>query len=718
MKVCFRLTLFICLLLPLLSAAEQVVWVQNSCCAGSPFTLKIPIKPAGVSGAYRWYRNDTLIVGSEVGTTAGTTAVTLAISDPLTRGDSVRLYFKYRLDDDYPNVWTKSPTYMVSFPVILPTASEITGDTTVCAGSTSTYSVNGELGVTYHWELPDGWTQTAGGTTHSITVRAGADGGTVRVTPSNGCGVGAPHTLTVSVNEASTLTRLSGDTAQVICQGSAIENIFYTRGGSATGSDIIGLPAGVSYIDDNGSIMLSGTPTEYGTFTYTIATSGHTDPCMAATATGTITVRQASTLTRLGGEASQAICQGTALDSIFYTRGGSATGMNIVWQPSAPAGIGYAAVGTTRTIGGTATGYGTAIYTITTTGHTAPCAAATATGTVTVNQTSTLVRNGSGGAASQTVCQGTVITSIAYTPGGSATSTSIEWQPNAPAGISYDPATRTISGTPTDTGAFTYTITTHGHTPPCTAAVVTGTLTVRHASRLTRDVSSGAALQTVCQHNPIDSIIYIRSGSATNTSISWTPSTPAGISYDPATGTLSGTPTGSGIFTYTITTTGHTSPCGAAMQGGTITVHPASTLTLVSAGSTVHQEVCPNTGIADVEYTLGGSASSASIVWSGGSAPVSLSSGVSGSTASISGILRSWGVFSYTITTSGHTAPCVAVTATGEIVSAIVDNGGHVSLTSCTNGITYAGKISYESHPDCNSPGLTYGGKISLAAAP
>lgn len=75
----------------------------------------------------------------------------------------------------------------------------IAGNTTVCAGSSQVYSVTNTSGLTYTWSLPTGWTQTAGGTTNSITVTAGTSGGTITCTPSECSTNGTSSTLSVNV---------------------------------------------------------------------------------------------------------------------------------------------------------------------------------------------------------------------------------------------------------------------------------------------------------------------------------------------------------------------------------------------------------------------------------------------------------------------------------------------------------------------------------------
>jgi len=73
------------------------------------------------------------------------------------------------------------------------------GSTSVCQGSSQTYSIGAVSGATsYVWTLPVGWTGTSTGI--SITATAGATGGTVAVAAVNNCGTGTTRTVTVSIN--------------------------------------------------------------------------------------------------------------------------------------------------------------------------------------------------------------------------------------------------------------------------------------------------------------------------------------------------------------------------------------------------------------------------------------------------------------------------------------------------------------------------------------
>jgi PKD-like domain/Secretion system C-terminal sorting domain len=76
----------------------------------------------------------------------------------------------------------------------------ITGFTSVCVGSSNTYSVPLVAGVTYNWTLPGGWSGTS--TTNLIIATAGATNGNISVSASNSCGTSTLSTLGITVNSA------------------------------------------------------------------------------------------------------------------------------------------------------------------------------------------------------------------------------------------------------------------------------------------------------------------------------------------------------------------------------------------------------------------------------------------------------------------------------------------------------------------------------------
>ncbi|MEM5567017.1 HYR domain-containing protein, partial [Psychroserpens sp. AS72] len=93
-----------------------------------------------------------------------------------------------------------------------------------------------------------------------------------------------------------------------------------------------------------------------------------------------------------------------------------------------------------------------------------------------------------------------------------------------------------------------------------------GSLTVQENHTLS--LSLGSTNQTLCPNTTIEDIVYTFDGGASSTSIS--PALPTGLTFNPSTATISGTPTNSGTYNYTISTVGNS--CSSEQLSGTITV--------------------------------------------------------------------------------------------------------------------------------------------------
>jgi hypothetical protein len=98
------------------------------------------------------------------------------------------------------------------------------------------------------------------------------------------------YTQTVCFNGALTLTSAAGSDNQSICHNIPVATISYSVTGSATGASASGLPNGVTGQFAAGVFTISGTPSESGTFNYTVTTTGTPTPCVEGDATGTIIV--------------------------------------------------------------------------------------------------------------------------------------------------------------------------------------------------------------------------------------------------------------------------------------------------------------------------------------------------------------------------------------------------------------------------------------------
>ncbi|UGS24381.1 T9SS type B sorting domain-containing protein [Flavobacterium channae] len=112
------------------------------------------------------------------------------------------------------------------------------------------------------------------------------------------------------------LTSAANTANQSICLNNAIVDIVYTATGDATDASVTGLPLGLSAVYNSGVFTISGTPTETGTFNYTVETIGCT-PNLSLS--GTITINPNPVFNSL--TANGPICVGA--DAIFDLSGTS-----------------------------------------------------------------------------------------------------------------------------------------------------------------------------------------------------------------------------------------------------------------------------------------------------------------------------------------------------------------------------------------------------------
>lgn len=171
----------------------------------------------------------------------------------------------------------------------------------------------------------------------------------------------------------------------------------------------------------------------------------------------------------------------------------------------------------------------------------------------------------------QSICKNTAIATITYTLGGTATEATVT---GLPAGVSgsFSNGVFTISGTATALGVYNFSIVTNGGCP----ATLTGTIVVKPNAALAWINSSGSRNQTLCQHAAIAPIRHIVANGATGAETIGLPSGLDGT-FEAGIFTISGMPTVSGTYNYTISTIGG---CSVATVSGVITVNASQALGL------------------------------------------------------------------------------------------------------------------------------------------
>lgn len=124
------------------------------------------------------------------------------------------------------------------------------------------------------------------------------------------------------------LTSGAGSDNQTICQNSPLGPLSYNAGSGIFGPEVTGLPDGITAIWNGIDLQFIGSPTESGTFTYTITTVG---TCVPATATGTITVRSTPTAGAIATD--ETVCTGQDPVTLTSTQNGTGqTGSSISYR--------------------------------------------------------------------------------------------------------------------------------------------------------------------------------------------------------------------------------------------------------------------------------------------------------------------------------------------------------------------------------------------------
>ncbi len=224
-----------------------------------------------------------------------------------------------------------------------------------------------------------------------------------------------------------------------------------------------------------------------------------------------------------------------------------------------------------------------------------------------VNNLPIVALTSAAGSDNQTPCINAGISPITYSIDVSATGATVT---GLPAGVTgnYNAGVYTISGTPTIAGVYNYTVNTTGAT--C-IGIATGTITV-NAPAISLTSAAGTNAQTVCRTNPITTITYSIGGTATGAGVTGLPAGLTG-SYNAGVFTISGSPSASGSFSYTVTTTGGS--CGTASAIGSITVNPSQTLTnatqsapiCTGSSATINMTgLEPNSTNSTINYTING----------------------------------------------------------------------------------------------------------------
>ena len=279
----------------------------------------------------------------------------------------------------------------------------------------------------------------------------------------------------------------------------------------------------------------------------------------------------------------------------------------------------------------------------------------------------------------------TALTNITHTTSGATgiSNSGVSGGNGLPAGVSATWAANviTISGTPTASGTFVYSI-------PLTGGCginATGTITVLAANA----VGAASSTPTLCINTALTNITHTTTGATgiANSGVSGGNGLPAGVSaaWTGNVITISGTPTASGTFSYSILLTGGFG--GSVSATGTITVTAANTAGTASSTPTL----CINTALTNITRTTTG----ATGIGTATGLPAGVSATWAGNVITISGTPTASGTFSYSIPLTGG---CGTVNATGTITVSPVTVGGSLSGTATVCPGSNSGTLTLSGH--------------------
>jgi hypothetical protein len=427
---------------------------------------------------------------------------------------------------------------------------------------------------------------------------------------------------------------------------SAVQNAAYSTTVVASGGttpyqwSATGLPGGLSI--NAGSGVISGTATATGTSTVAVTVKDSSATQLSTTANLSLTVVSPLTITTTSPLPSGV--QNVAYNQTVLATGGTTP---YTWQAT-NLPIGLSINSTTGVISGTPTSAQTTTAIVTVTDSTSPHQVANATLSITIG-TQLAIQTQS------PLPQGIVNTAYNATVTAVGGTTPLTWSATGlPTGLSINPSTGVIGGTPSAAGTTSATITVKdSSTPQQTASgpfslTIAGVLQITTTSPLPQGfVGTAYTPTTVLATGGITPYIW----SATNL--------PSGLSINASTGVISGTPSGSaGTTTPTISVKDSGNPQQNASAPLSITI--VSPLTF-STTSPLPAGVL-NTAYSTTMVVTGGTPNYS---WSATGLPAGLS--ITSSTGVISGTPSAIGTTSATITVKDSSTPQLSASGTFSI---------------------------------------------------